>query len=78
MASVGGFLIYFNTSEVSEKNLVDKLIPLQEGSYVHEVDDVESPINGSDRVFCLVTPARSYHFSVAQEEECLEWNKVVT
>jgi len=78
MASVGGFLIYFNTSEVSEKNLVDKLIPLQEGSYVHEVDDVESPINGSDRVFCLVTPARSYHFSVAQEEECLEWIKVIT
>lgn len=70
-ACSAGCLLYFSSSEVSETNTVDKLIPLQ-GSYVEEVTDVSGPTE-DHRVFCVVTPARSYHFAVVEEEELQSW-----
>jgi len=76
LACTAGCLLYFASSEVSETNCVDKLIPLQ-GSYVEEVTDVTGP-SKDHRVFCVITPARSYHFAVAEEEELRTWIEIIS
>lgn len=82
LCAAGGCLVYFDKTEISEGNHVDKFLHLL-GAYVEQGDGKgtdakpsKAPSN-AQCLFRVVAPARTYQFACRSEQERADWLKAI-